>query len=344
MLSLTAIELRLKNPVRTATGVLAVRRGFEVQFTHRGLTGRGEATPLEAFGTESLDACLAALEDVDFQRAPAGVADIATSTQALAATPAARFGFETALLDWLALSQGVPVCALLGLPAESIDVNALLEGEDAAGLALAAESAVKHGFSVLKLKVAARSLPIEAQRLYAVRQAVGPSVKIRLDANGGWTEAQARSALRGMEALEPELCEQPVPAHEVDAMRRVGHAVRCPIVADEALLIPDAIDKLLEGKPKPAPSALALKPMALGGLLPTLAIAQRAESVGVASYVTTLMDGPVARAAAAHLAAVVPGSLAHGLATVELFDRQPADAFTPVKGSIRLPKTPGWGL
>jgi L-alanine-DL-glutamate epimerase-like enolase superfamily enzyme len=75
-------------------------------------------------------------------------------------------------------------------------------------------------------------------------------------------------------------------------------------------------------------------------------IARKAHAAGVSAYATTLLDGPLARAAAAHLAAVLPGddAWAHGLSTVELFGGAEPDAFTPSRGLIHLPDTPGWGV
>ena len=88
-----------------------------------------------------------------------------------------------------------------------------------------------------------------------------------------------------------------------------------------------------------------LKPMALGGVLSALALARRAQQAGVGAYVTTLLDGPIARAAAAHLAAAIPqGDWASGLGTVELFEGAVADAFTPVRGRIRIPAADGLGV
>ncbi|MCA3015317.1 MAG: o-succinylbenzoate synthase, partial [Myxococcaceae bacterium] len=55
--------------------------------------------------------------------------------------------------------------------------------------------------------------------------------------------------------------------------------------------------------------------------------------------------GPIARAAATHLAAVLPSApYAHGLSTVERFEGLAPDACTPRGGAIELPAGPGWGV
>ena len=85
--------------------------------------------------------------------------------------------------------------------------------------------------------------------------------------------------------------------------------------------------------------------MALGGLLSCLRLAERASGMGVGSYVTSSMDGVVARCGAAHLSAALPDcGYASGLAVGKLFSHDPEDPCAPVRGRISLPVTPGLGL
>ncbi len=345
-LDVTPFTLRLKKPIQTARGPMDERVGFRVGFSSDGVTGRGDAMPMASFGTESPEAALLALQKFEVSTAPSTVEEIAVAIDSLSATPAARHAVECALLEHVALRKGVLVATLLGPVLRThFAVNALLEGDDAAGLAASAEKAARQGFGVVKVKVAARPLSIEAQRLLAVRRAVGPGVRIRIDANGGWTEATARSALRGLEALGLEVCEQPVGSHDVEGLRRLRHLAPCRIAADETMLLSGVLPRLLEKDPRAAADVIVLKPAALGGLVRSLRLAQQAHESGMSAYVTTLMDGPISRAAAAHLASVLPSAdWAHGLSTVELFEGVQPDAFTPMGGEIALPQATGWGV
>lgn len=345
-LILAPVRLELARPIQTARGPMDVRTGWRVVLEADGVTGRGEAMPMASFGTEASHATERALKAFELDALPDSIDAVSQATAGLWETPAARFAVECALLEHLARRRRVPVAALFGTPRPQLKVNALIEGDDATALARAAEAAAAQGYPVVKVKVAARPLAVEAQRLLAVRRAVGPKVGLRLDANGGWSEAAARSALRGLEALDAELCEQPVPADDVEGLRRIRSLVPCRIAADESMLLPHVLDRMLEKDPAAAVDVVVLKPTALGGLIRSLEIARTAHAAGVGAYATTLMDGPLARAAAAHLAAVLPGddAWAHGLSTVELFGGAEPDAFTPVQGLIRLPDTPGWGV
>ncbi len=344
-LTLSPISFTFIKPIVAAYGRIAERRGIRVVLEASGIEGRGEAMPLPEFGTESLDECQRALAGFSFERLPASLAQVDPLLESLKATPGARSAAEGAFLEYLSRTLKTPIAQLLGgAKAQSIRVNALIDGDNAAGLAAAASAAVEAGFTTLKIKVGARPLGIDAQRLAAVRAAVGPTVRLRIDANGGWTESTARAALRGLEALHLELCEQPVVARDVESMRRIRLAVPCIIAADEALLLDDAPTQVLNVYPVPAAQVLVLKPMILGGVLPALALAKRANQVAVDCYVTTSLDGPIARAAAAMLASVVSGPYAHGVSTLELFEGVRADRFTPVRGAIRAFDELGWGV
>ncbi len=345
-LTIAPVVYRLKTPIQTAIGVMDVRRGWRVAIESDGVVGRGESMPMRSFGTEAPEASLAALQAFELTALPDSVDEIRLAVLALKSTPAARFAVEGALLEHLARRKNVPVAALFGREVRSqVLVNALIEGDDAAGLGVAAERAVRDGFEVLKVKVAARPLVVDAQRLLSVRRAVGKDIKLRIDANGGWSEATARSALRGLETLELEVCEQPVGAIDIEGLRRLRRAVPCRIAADETMLQGQLFERVLESDPSAAVDVLVLKPMAIGGLIPSLELALRAETLGVESYATTLMDGPLGRAAATHLAAILPGEhWAHGLSTVELLDGVPDDDCKPRRVRITMPTAAGWGV
>ena len=345
-LSVTPLRLRLERPIVTAGGTISVREGFLVEVSDGEGAGKGEATPLPNFGTETLEETSTALLTWRGPGALDSVEAIAAATAVLHKTPAARHGLELALLDRLAKVRHVPLARLLcQSPRREVRCAALIDGDDAAALAKSAERAVAVGFEVLKIKVAARLLSVDAQRLLAVRRAVGPKISLRIDANGGWSESAARTALRGMESLGLELCEQPVAGADVGGLGRIRGRVPCQIAADEALLAADQIEAFFSPDRPPAADVVVLKPMALGGVLSALALAHRAHQAGVGAYVTTLLDGPIARAGAAHLAAAIPqGDWASGLGTVELFELRVDDAFTPVRERIRIPTADGLGL
>ena len=373
--ALHALRLEMVNPLRTARGTYEAREGFVVRLEdEEGRVGQGEAMPLEEFGTESPGACERALEELlaklrgttlrgttplpPGEGRGEGATDPRLDPRILplplgegwgeglpTRTPAARHGVEQALLDLLAQRRRVPLNQLLSSDARSsLHVNALLGAATPEALAEEARRAVAEGYETLKLKVGGRPLPEDLARLSAVRDAVGAAIRVRVDANGAWTEPEARAALKALSRYGLELCEQPVAPENTEALARLSEHSPCPLAADESLALPEATQHILNNPG--TVGILVLKPMVLGGLLPTLSLAREAARRGMEAYVTSSLDGVIARAGAAHLAAALPsGRYASGLGVGHLFKDEPGNhPFRPVGGRIELPRKPGLGV
>jgi o-succinylbenzoate synthase len=321
---LSRIEVRpyrfpLVRPFRSAHGIRDVREGFLVLAYEDGLVGRGDAAPLPELGTETLAECLAQLQAARFD--------------ALPEAPAARCAVEQALLDLEAQRAGIPLARLLDREAPlEVRASALLSADAMPELAREAHRAVADGFGTLKLKV---GMEHDYARAAVVRDAAGPQVRLRLDANGAWDATTAMRKLRELAPLGIELCEQPTPD------LRGLEASPVLVAADEMV----AID--LEGTLERA-RIVVLKPMLLGGLRPALRIARRAHERGLWIVVTTSLESAVGRAGAAHLAAAVlalGNQPAAGIATGRLIlENAGGDPFAPERGVVHIPEVPGLGL
>lgn len=313
-------RLRMREPLRTAHATYEVREGFLVLAHEGGLTGRGEAAPLPELGTETLAQCADELRRASFDHLPA--------------TPSARHAVELALLDLRAQRAGVPLAVLLDARAQrAVPVSALLSARTMPELAREAQCAVAEGFETLKLKVGQDD---DFARAAVVRDAVGPLVKLRIDANGAWSRTLALRRLHELARLGIELCEQPTE----DLLGLRGESpVR--IAADE-LLARDQRAALERA------DIVVLKPMLLGGVLPALRLGRLALGRGLQVIVTTSLDGAIGRAGAAHLAAALLADgpqPAAGLATGRLLeDDLCPDLLAPIRGWIHIPDRPGLGL
>ena len=161
--------------------------------------------------------------------------------------------------------------------------------------------AVRRGYRILKTKVGKEG-PKDIERIAAIRSAVGKDVKIRVDANQGWTPKEAIRILSAMEdkGLDIELCEQPVNAHDLDGMRAVTGAVYTPILADESVFSPrDAVEIIHTH----AADLINIKLMKTGGIYGALQICSVAEAYGVECMVGCMLESKLSVSAAAHLAA-----------------------------------------
>jgi L-alanine-DL-glutamate epimerase-like enolase superfamily enzyme len=220
---------------------------------------------------------------------------------------------------------GRPVWQLLGAgDAPAVEVNATIAAHDPAAAAVAAREA---GYRCVKVKV---GLGDDAERVAAVREALGPDVAIRLDANGSWSVDEAVEMLGELEPLGIELCEEP--ASGVEACARVAASSPVPVALDESAL--DALDRRVC-------EAVCLKVARCGGITGLLDAAARARRAGYRIYLASMLDGPLGIAAALHAAAAVEPDYACGLATLSLFER--ADALPVRDGRIAVPSGPGLG-
>jgi o-succinylbenzoate synthase len=346
------LALELKAPLLTARAEYRVREGAVIELSDGRARGWGEAMPLVPFGTEPVGECLrilagvaAAIVGEKLPEEPQGIDALLDTEPALSSAPSARHAVESALLDVIARRRGVSLRAILAKkPRDEVPVATLVAATHPEAVGLEAKAAVAAGFETLKLKLGRSPIDVDLRRLTAARAAVGGGIRIRADVNGGWTEQEAGENLNRLGAVGLELVEQPVPVGAVARMRALRGSVPCRIAADESVGSAEDAATLLD--PTPAADVLVLKPMVLGGLWRAMQIARRAAARGVGTYVSSSLDGVVARGAAAQLAAALPGEeWASGLGVGALFRDEPeGHPVTPRRGRIALDGAPGLGF
>ena len=340
----TTYRVPFRTPYVTAHGAASVREGLLVELaSDTGLVGLGEAAPApeEAIAPAALGRALEALAPRLLLRRPAEL-DLASAS---ADGRAVASALDTAVSDLLAQARGVSVARLLNEDtASSVAVNALVTAAATEEAARAATRAQQAGYSTVKLKVGMASSPdAERERVAAVREAIGPGVRLRLDANGAWSADQAIETIRALEPFDIEYVEQPVAPGNLEALALVQACVPVTIAADEDVGSLEAARRIIETG---AARVLILKPQRLGGLRPCRALIEAATAAGVRAVVTTSIEAGSGTAAALQLAATVPGGLAHGLATLDLLaDDLILDPGLPIEnGRMRLPEGPGLGV
>lgn len=322
-----AFSLPLEEPLSSADGRVTTRRGVLVGVEVDGTRGVGEATPLPGW-TETYGDCRAVLDDLD-EPDPAAVP---------AGNPATRHALEGAHLDVRARDAGTSLATVLGdSPVDRVPVNATIGEAGTAETVGRARDAVDAGFACLKLKVGARDLARDLQRLRAVRDAVGDDVALRVDANGSWDRPTAEEALAELADLDVGLVEQPLPADDLAGLADLPDC-GVDVAADESL-VAHGLDAVVEAG---AADVAVLKPMTLGGPRRALSVAARALDADLDPIVTTTVDGAVARAAAVHVAACLPEPRPCGLATASRLAEDLCPDPAPVgDGTVAVPGGPG---
>ena len=339
--------VQLRPPLETSRGTISEREGFLVTLDHEGTTGVGEATPLAGW-TESYEECRSALDLAD---RVAAELDWGIALAKLDA-PAARHAISLAFADALARAREIPL--YLYLDEDNVDretstdrivtdipVNATFGAQPTPEEAAEqAHTAVEAGYACLKLKVGTRSLEEDIERFRAVRSVVGDDVELRADVNGAWTVEQAKRGIDALAALDVSYVEQPLPTAKLEATASLrGRGVG--VALDESLAAHD-VTTIIE---MDAADVLVLKPMVLGGPDVTTVAARECRQAGIEPVVSTTFDAVVARTAAVHVAASIPGVWPCGLATGERMATDIAPDPAPVsEGWIHVPQEPGLGL
>jgi L-Ala-D/L-Glu epimerase len=327
--------LSFRDPYVTARGTLLRREMVLLRVrSDDGLVGLGEAVPLALRGGAALERVVAELEGLGDREA---LDEATLSGDALRLSAPARCAALIALLDLRGRRAEAEGSASRGGEAAPVRCNATLVAGGPAEVAADAERWAEDGFSTFKLKLGAGD---DVGQVRAVREALGPGARIRVDANAAWDLETAKRTLAALEQFDIELVEQPVATLEEAA--GVAAATAIPIAADESVESrADAERALRMGACRLA----GVKLQKVGGPEEAIAIAET-----IPSYLSSALDGPVGIAAAAQVAQTLVGAaaggdtqLAHGLATQRLFASTVASTECELRGDMLHPP-PGPGL
>ena len=194
------------------------------------------------------------------------------------------------------------------------------------------------GCAAAKVKVADQpgSLQADLDRVEAVRDAIGPSGAVRVDANGAWTPAEGVHAIGLLERASGGLEYVEQPCRTVDELAQVRRRVDVRIAADESIRrAEDPLRVALAG----AADVAVLKVAPLGGVHRALEVA---DAAGLPVVVSSALETGVGMAAGLALAGALPElPFACGLGTASLLADDvvaPDDAFVPVGGVLRVPR------
>ena len=230
---------------------------------------------------------------------------------------------------WLAAALEA-ACSVWPTPVRSsVPINVTVPAVDGpTAFAIVAGS----GCRTAKVKVAdpGQSAKEDEERIAAVRSALGPSGKIRIDVNGAWDLATATATLLKFATYDLEYVEQPV--RTLEEMIELRRRVPMPIAADEAVRL--AADPL-EVAERGAADLIVLKVQPLGGVERALEVARRS---GLPAVVSSALETSIGIAAGLAAAAALPKlDFACGLGTVSLFTGDVVlDSLLPIDGQMDL--------
>lgn len=152
-------------------------------------------------------------------------------------TTRAISAIDIGLWDLRAKVAGMPLYKLLGGYQERVPTyiagGYYEEGKGLAELAQEMAENVAMGARAIKMKVGALSLREDAERVRVVREAIGPDVKLMVDANCAYKVREALQLAKRMEEYDPFWFEEPIAADDYEGHRRLTEATTIPIATGE---------------------------------------------------------------------------------------------------------------
>ncbi|MFT4603813.1 MAG: L-alanine-DL-glutamate epimerase-like enolase superfamily enzyme [Rhodothermales bacterium] len=344
-ISIFRAELPFHAPFRISLAETDSTTNLFVRLTASGgQVGWGEASPSPAITGDTAATMAAAgpaLAKVILGRS---VSDVGGAVRAMrgrvAGQPTMRSAFDMALFDLAAQQAGLPLYAYLGGAKRSFATDNTVGMDTPEVMAETAGRFVAEGFTAIKAKVGG-PVSLDVARIRAIRQVIGPSVPLRIDANQGWDVAAAVAVLTHTKDAGIEYCEQPVRRGDIRGLKRVRDTVAVPIMADESVF--DHHDALALATAE-ACDYLNIKLSKSSGMWVGRKIAAVAEAAGMACMVGCMSETRLGLTAAAHFIS------AHSIIRFADLDSHVDHTVDPVEGGIwieggrvLIPDGPGIG-
>jgi O-succinylbenzoate synthase len=253
--------------------------------------------------------------------------------------PMAKAAVEMAVLDAELRASGTSLASHLGGVREAVDAGVSIGmANSTADLVAAVEGYLAEGYVRIKVKV---EPGCDVEPVTAVRAAVGPDVRLQVDANAAYVIDDAEHLSR-FDDLDLLLIEQPLSARDLRGHVELADRLRTPICLDESIeSLDDARDALDMG----ACSIVNIKSGRVGGLAEAVRIHDLCRERGVPVWCGGMLETGLGRAANVALASLpgftLPGDVS---ASRRWFAEDLTEPFELEDGQLRVPTGPGLGV
>lgn len=303
--SVTLLEIPLHTSFAISKGALDVAKNVLIRISNaEGVTGMGEAAPFPVLTGDTQEdcfgACKALCDELKGVSARQGLHKLNEGLKnQFSKVPSACAGVEMALWDLYAKELGVPLAHLWGtasLSQTETDITLPIMSQNETILFW--ERFHNHGFGIIKVKVGARTVKEDVERIVTLKKVVPPSTRFTLDGNQG---CSVESSLQMLEELkrfgvEPLFFEQPLPAKDWKGMQALTAKCPIPVCADETVVTAEDAIRVVNDK---AAHMINLK-FTKSGLAETLKIVTIAHSAGLPLMIGGMVETEIAMTASLH--------------------------------------------
>lgn len=308
-ISLAPLNLTKRVPLRISRGTMAGSTNAIVKVTHDGITGYGEMSPSQVT-KDNMDSAAISVER--WQTAFVHASPLERETVLrdadilLEVLPGigGRGGtgilaaFDIALWDWFGKRIGLPLYQVFGLDISKSAETSVTVGINTPDAAAehAREWIARTGSRHLKIKLGSPDgIAADMDMYMAVLDAVAPDVVMRVDANCGWTEADARIMIPWLAERRVEYVEQPLACGDEESLAALRPAP-VPIFLDESIHSATDVPKfahLVDG--------VNVKLMKSGGISEAIRIVHTARAFGLQTMLGCMSESSLSIAAGVHI-------------------------------------------
>lgn len=227
------------HPFTIATGTMHFAQNTFIRVhTDAGFYGVGECSAFPMIAGETQATCFEMAKDFAALWKGKDATNIAERLQELDAFTAfnstIKSAFDMALYDLAAKKAGVPLYQYLGGQQKELETDLTIGIDTPEKMAATAKDFIQRGVRIIKIKLG-KNAKEDVERIRQIREAVGPSIKLRIDANQGWSYEDALYALTAMGPYDIQFCEQPMRHwndHHLPALKKQSPI---KIMADESV-------------------------------------------------------------------------------------------------------------
>lgn len=280
-----------------------------------GTVGMGECSAFPMLTGETLATCYEVGKDlagIVKGKDPLDIdARLAELDAYIARNATIKSAFDMALHDIAAKRAGVPLYTYLGGHRRTIVTDLTIGIDEPERMAATALDFVARGVRTIKVKLG-KDGEGDIDRIRLIREAVGPDITLRADANQGW---DPDTALRVLTAIAPygvEFCEQPM-HHRHDArLPALRKASPIPIMADESVCDHHDAQRIIQSG---GCDYINIKLAKSGGIREAIRIADTARDLGIPCMLGGMLESRLALTAKVHLALSHENIVFHDLDT-----------------------------
>jgi L-Ala-D/L-Glu epimerase len=252
-----------------------------------------------------------------------------------------KSAFDMALYDLAAKTAGKPLYQYLGGQQKELETDLTIGIDTPAVMAKKATAFVKQGVRIIKVKLG-KNASEDIERVRLIREAAGPDILLRIDANQGWSYEDALLVLSSIHTYNIQFCEQPMRHWHDDKLPSLVKQSPVKIMADESVFDHYDAKRLIQAN---ACDYVNIKFAKSGGIWEAKKINAVCEENKIPCMMGGMLESRVALTAFAHFALAHDNIIFYDMDTCMLGHK-----VDPVTGGVRykgffleVPEAPGIG-